>query len=101
MDQSTSLLMFSVGSLILILALLILFHENANATRGYRLRALERERSRLLLEHEIVNMRIAEAQALENLQEDKKIQVMLPPQNPQYFSVQEEEVAVEGVGIKN
>lgn len=77
--------MFSIGSLILLLAMLILFHENANATKGYRLRALERERSLLLLEEEVLNMQIAESQAMEKLQNDKLIQVMVTVQRPRYI----------------
>lgn len=91
-DQSTVLLMVCIGSLILLLALFILFHENANATKGYRLRTLEHERSALLLEEEILNMQIAEYQALEYLQEDKRIQAMMPVKNPIYVR-QEQDVA--------
>lgn len=78
------LLMFSIGTLILILALLILFHQNANATKGYMLRTLERERSRLLLEEEVLKMEIAEEQSLKNLQEDQHIGLMVPSKNVQY-----------------
>lgn len=83
-QQSTVLLMVCIGSLILILALLILFHENANATRGYRLRTLEYERSQLLLEHEVVKMQVAQEQALERLQEDKRIQAMVTIKSVRY-----------------
>jgi hypothetical protein len=62
-SQSTALLMICIGALILVLALLILFHENANATKGYNLRKLESQRSLLLLKQEVLNMQIAEAQA--------------------------------------
>lgn len=78
------MLMVSIGSLILILALLILFHENANATKGYQLRGLEHERSVLLLEQEILNMQIAEAQSLQHLKDDAQIQGMPLVQHPQY-----------------
>ena len=71
--------MVSIGSLILILALLILFHENANATKGYRLRTLEHERSQLHLEQEVLQMQIAQEQALEKLQADAKVQAMVTP----------------------
>ena len=74
--QSTALLMICIGSLILILALLILFHENATATKGYELRGLERERTVLLLEQEVLNMQIADAQALERLKDDPQVQSM-------------------------
>jgi hypothetical protein len=87
-SQSTALLMVCVGALILVLALLILFHENANATKGYSLRKLESQRSVLLLEQEVLNMQIAEAQALEKLQKDPQVQAMVPFTKPKY--VQEE-----------
>jgi len=85
-DQSTMLLMVVIGSLILILALLILFHENANATKGYKLRTLEHQRTQLLLEQEIQQMQIAEQQALEKLQNDPRIQAMVPPKSPSYIT---------------
>ena len=69
--------MVAIGSLILLLALLILFHENANATKGYRLRTLEYERSKLLLEREVLKMQIAEEQSLETLQNDTRVAGML------------------------
>ena len=84
-EQGTILLMVSIGSLILLLALLILFHENANATKGYRLRTLERERSKLLLEQEVVQMQVAEVRALENLRKDKRIQLMVVPKGQRYI----------------
>lgn len=87
-QQSTVLLLIAVGSLILVLALLILFHENANATKGYELRTLERERSQLLLEEEVLKMEIAESQALEHLQEDKRIRLMVAPRGMQYVEMQ-------------
>lgn len=88
-DQSTILLMVVIGSLILILALLILFHENANATKGYRLRTLEYQRTQLLLEEEIQQMKIAEHQALEKLQDDPSIKAMVQARNPSYVNVTE------------
>ena len=80
------LLMVAIGSLILILALLILFHENANATKGYRLRTLEHERSQLLLEEEVLKMEIAQEQALENLQNNKRIQAMPQAKKVKYIN---------------
>lgn len=76
--------MVSIGSLILILALLILFHENANATKGYDLRNLEGDRSAALLEQEVLSMQISEAQALNHLQNDAQIQSMIAVKNPLY-----------------
>lgn len=86
-DQSTVLLMVAIGSLILLLALLILFHENANATKGYRLRTLEHERSQLLLEEEVLQMQIAQEQALETLQNDPRVQAMQPAREPLYMNM--------------
>lgn len=83
-NQSTALLMTCIGGLILLLALLILFHENANATKGYSLRKLENQRSVLLLEQEVLNMQIADAQALDHLQNDGQIAAMVPFHNPLY-----------------
>lgn len=75
-NQSTMLLMVSIGALILLLALLILVHENANATKGYSLRRLENQRSLLLLDQEVLNMQIAEAQSLDTLENDPQIASM-------------------------
>ena len=83
-SQSTALLMICIGALILGLALLILFHENANATKGYNLRKLENQRSILLLQQEVLNMEIAQAQALERLQQDETIQAMIPVSKLRY-----------------
>ena len=83
-NQSTMLLMFSIGSIILILALLILFHQNANATKGYTLRALEMERSQLLLEEEVLKMQVANAQALDKFEKENQIQAMIPMKTPSY-----------------
>ncbi|MCB9808520.1 hypothetical protein H6770_04690 [Candidatus Peribacteria bacterium] len=83
-NQSTVLLMVSIGALILILALLILFHQNSNATKGYLLRNLERERSQLLLEQEVLNMQVAKAQAMEKIESDRQIEAMVPVKKPRY-----------------
>ena len=82
--------MVAIGALILLLALLIVFHENANATKGYRLRTLEHERSLLLLEDEVLAMQIAEQQALEHLQQDESIQAMISPKKVTYIEAERE-----------
>ena len=84
-NQSTILLMVSIGALILVLALLILFHQNNTATKGYLLRNLDRERSQLLLEQEVLNMQVARAQAMEKIENDHQIQAMIPLRNPRYL----------------
>lgn len=86
--QSTALLMACIGTLIFALALLILFHQNATATKGYELRGLERERSMLLLEQEVLNMQIADAQSLQRLQTEEQIQNMKPLAKPRYVRIE-------------
>jgi len=83
-NQSTTLLMLSIGAIIMALAVLIFFHENANATKGYRLRNLERERSKLLMEEEVLNMEVAQSQALEKLSNDRQVKAMVPVFRPLY-----------------
>ena len=56
----------------------------SNATKGYQLRTLERERSLLLLDEEVLKMQIAQAQALMQLEGDKIIQAMIPVGKAQY-----------------
>ena len=84
MTSSTALLLTVIGTLIIVLALLILFHHNLNATKGYKLRTLERARSQLLLEQEVLNMQIAKSQSLDTLQTDVQVQAMLKPIKPKY-----------------
>ncbi len=88
-NQSTVLLMFTIGSIILVLAILILFHQNTNATKGYQLRNLERERSQLLVDEEVLNMQVAKAQAMEKIEADRQTQTMIPVKNPQYTEKKE------------
>lgn len=90
-NQSTVLLMVSIGALILVLAMLILFHQNSNATKGYLLRNLDRERSQLLLEQEVLNMQVARAQAMEKIESDHQVQSMVPVTRPQYIDQQQGE----------
>lgn len=84
-SQSTVMLMTAIGTLILLLALMILFHENANATKGYRLRTLQHERSALLLEEEVLKMQLATQQSLDTLQQDEQISTMVTPKNIVYL----------------
>ncbi|MBP9773520.1 MAG: hypothetical protein KBD00_02715 [Candidatus Peribacteraceae bacterium] len=84
MMSSTALLLFTIGALIVILALLILFHHNLNATKGYKLRSLEFVRNQLLIQQETLNTDIAKSQALATFQTDPKIQAMAPLKNQKY-----------------
>ncbi len=82
MSSSTVLLLFVIGTLIIVLALLILFHHNLNATKGYKLRSLEHSIGQLLLEQEVLNMQIAKSQSLDALQNDPQVKIMLKPKSP-------------------
>ncbi|MSR67518.1 hypothetical protein EXS65_01670 [Candidatus Peribacteria bacterium] len=84
MHSSTALLLSVIGALIVLLALLILFHHNLNATKGYKLRTLERARSQLLLEQEVLSMQIAKSHSLDALQNDPQIFTMQKPVKPKY-----------------
>lgn len=84
MSGSTVLLLFVIGTLIIGLALLILFHNNLNATKGYKLRSLEHTRAELIRDQENLNMLIAQSQALESLQNDPQVQAMLRPGKIKY-----------------
>ncbi len=84
MHSSTALLLSAIGALIIMLALLILFHHNLNATKGYKLRTLERARSQLLLEQEVLSMQIAKSHSLDALQNDPQIFTMQKPVKPKY-----------------
>jgi hypothetical protein len=84
------LLMFAIGGLILILALLILFHQNSNATKGYLLRNLEKERSQLLIEEEVLNMQVARAQAMEKIEADRQTESMIPVKRAKYVTAEGE-----------
>lgn len=76
---STVLLLVVIGTLIIGLALLILFHNNLNATKGYKLRSLEHTRAGLIRDQENLNMLIAKSQSLQSLQNDPQVQAMLKP----------------------
>lgn len=85
MSASMVTLLVATGALIILLALLILFNENYNATKGYKLRTLERERSQLLLAEELLKMKLSEAQALVTFQTDPQILGMLKVSDPAYL----------------
>lgn len=83
-DQGAVLLMTAIGVLIIILAFLILFHQNANATKGYILRTLERDRTELLREQELINMQLATEQALDTINDSAVAKEMVRPKGVQY-----------------
>lgn len=89
MNSSTLLLLVVIAALIVVLALLILFHHNLNATKGYRLRSLERVRTELLFEEEVLNTEIAKSQSLQAIQNDAQLKGMVKPVKPKYAKGEE------------
>lgn len=81
---TTNLIRITIGVCILLLAVLILIHQNINATNGYLFRSLERDRSSLLREEEIIKNELAQEQSLEQLENSATIEQMVKPQTVQY-----------------
>ena len=77
-------LMFVMVALIAIISLVYLAHSNQNATKGYALKNLEVERTRLLTENEVWDMQIAQVKSLQAIQNDPKILSMRKADQPMY-----------------
>lgn len=58
---------------------------NVNATKGYAIRNLELEQRTLVFEWNLFNMKIAEAQSLNNVSNNTSILVMENADNPKYL----------------
>jgi hypothetical protein len=77
-------LAFVIIALVVLVLLIYLANANRNATKGYALKTLEMERSRLLTENEVWDMEIARVQALANIQNDGKILTMVKTDAPTF-----------------
>lgn len=66
---------------------------NVNATKWYTIRNLEIERRTLIFEQNLLNMKIAEAQSLNNIANDPAILVMENIENPQYLVLKDMNLA--------
>ncbi len=77
-------LVFVTIALVALISLAYLANANRNATKGYALKNLELERSRLVTENEVWDMQIAKVQALSALQNDPKVQTMVKADAPQF-----------------
>jgi len=77
-------LMFVTIILIAFISLVYLAHANRNATKGYAIKNLEIERSRLMTDNEVLDMEIAQVKALDNLQNDPKILSMIKSEQPKF-----------------
>ncbi len=82
----------SITSLILVTLILVgmislayLVHSNLNATKGYALKTLELQRSKLLMENEVWDMQIAKVKSLDTLQNDPSIKMMVRADQPLFI----------------
>jgi len=77
-------LLFVIIALVAVISLAYLANANHNATKGYALKNLELKRTNLLTENEVWDMEIAKTQALENVQNDPRIQRMVKANEPMF-----------------
>jgi len=77
-------LLFVIIALVAMISLAYLANANHNATKGYALKNLELKRTNLVTQNEVLDMEIAKAQALENLQNDPKIKTMVKANEPMF-----------------
>ena len=84
-EVGLSSLVFVTIVLVGMISFVYLVHSNRNATRGYALKTLELERSKLLMENEVWDMEIAKVKSLETLENDPKIQRMVRAEKPVFI----------------
>ena len=78
-------LVFSTITIVCVVSLFYLAHSNKVATKGYELKGLQEERSMLITENEVWNMKIARSQAIEKIKTDPVIASMQEVNQPQYI----------------
>lgn len=78
-------LVFSTITVICVVSLLYLAHSNKVATKGYELKNLKEERSMLMTENEVWNMKIARSRAIEKIKTDPLIAQMKELKQPLYI----------------
>ena len=84
--MTTNLIRITIGVCILFLAVLILIHQNINATNGYLFRSLERDRTSLLRAEEAVKNELAREQSLQQLEQSATVKAMVKPRTVQYIN---------------
>lgn len=77
--------LFVTVALICLLALLFLSHSNRVATKGYELKMLQAKREELLKKNEVLSMQIADMQALDMLENDDVVRMMVKADRPKYI----------------
>ena len=76
-------------SLIVCLLLYYVWILNVNATKWYNIRILEIEKRNLLIEKELLDVKIAELESLSNILQDDDIQDMEKVEDPDYLVIKE------------
>ncbi|MDD2870521.1 MAG: hypothetical protein PHS49_00895 [Candidatus Gracilibacteria bacterium] len=77
-------------SLICMLLLYYVWILNVNATKGYNIRELEIEKKNLLMEKELLDVKIAELESLSTILKDDDLQNMETIQEPKYLVVKDD-----------
>lgn len=85
--QSTFIALLSMISLLLLYYVWIL---NVNATKGYEIRELEIEKKMLLMEKEILDVKIAELESLSTILKDDDLQNMERVWEPEYLVIKDD-----------
>lgn len=84
-EVGVNAVVFIIIVLVALISLAYLANANRNATKGYALKNLEYERSRLLTENEVWDMEIAQVQSLATIQNDPKIKSMVSIDKPLFI----------------
>ena len=82
--KSTFIAMLSLIILLLIYYVWIL---NVNATKGYDIRELEREKRELSIEKELLDVKLAELESLSNISSEDDLENMEDARNPEYLVI--------------
>ena len=84
-EVGVNALVFIIITLIALISLVYLANSNANATKGYSLKNLDAERSKLITQNEVWDMEIAKVQSLASIQNDPKIKSMVTVEQPLFI----------------
>lgn len=76
---------FALISLLSVLLLFYVWILNANATKGYNIIQLEYEKKNLLMEKELLDVRISELESLSNILKDDDLQNMELVKEPKFL----------------
>lgn len=77
--------LFITAAMICLLSLLFLSHSNRVATKGYELKMLQAKRAELQRTNEVLSMQIADLQALDMLENDDVVRMMVKADRPKYI----------------